>query len=212
MSTNEGRNLAPSDWQRFWDTGDTLWDVGKPNIALMQLLEERAYKLPEGTGLVAGCGAGYDVIYLAQRGHATAGLDVSETAIQKAKQLASNSGLSPSAIAENISWIVGDFYSFKLPEALFQFAYDFTFFCTVFPTDRPRWAKRYSEIISSGGQLITLMYPMEEHGKNPPPFILSEEIYHQALDPYFELTYIDRDPAKEPPRTSKMVMAVWTRK
>ncbi|CAG8783435.1 3251_t:CDS:2, partial [Acaulospora colombiana] len=66
-----------------------------------------------------------------------------------------------------------DFFSFEVPEGKFQLVYDYTFLCALPPTLRQEWSKRMSEIISAGGILIALMFPISDHTDGP-PYALSE--------------------------------------
>merc|ERR1711916_50842 len=57
------------NWTEAWKEGKTGWDLGGPTPALSDLLENTPsdVSLPSsGSGLVPGCGAGYDVVALAQ--------------------------------------------------------------------------------------------------------------------------------------------------
>lgn len=63
-------------------------------------------------------------------------------------------------------------------------------------------------------RLITLMYPLNG-GPGGPPFSLTEDIYHELLDPHWELVWIEEVPEQErrknaPPGGEKL--AVWKRK
>ncbi|PWA00538.1 hypothetical protein BB558_003408 [Smittium angustum] len=203
----EERNLKNSDWENFWKDGDTYWDLGRIDPALRELVEEKDFELAKGNGLVPGCGRGYDVFYLAGKGYNMTGLDVSVTACKTASEMRESLGLGE----DQAKFIAEDFYTFKVPDTKYQIAYDYTFFCTVKPEFRGKWGERYAELISKGGHLITLMFPMVPTARIP-PYTLTEEMYHKALDSNFDLIYIDRNPKKEPPRTSQNVMAVWKRK
>ncbi|OLY83468.1 putative thiol methyltransferase 2 [Smittium mucronatum] len=204
----EDRKEYNEFWERKWNHNKTHWDFGKMQIALKDLIEENKYPLPKGNCLVPGCGRGYDAIFFAQQGYKTIGLDVSVSAKKAAESLAKKSNVPPG----NLEFVTADFYTYEPPASLFQVAYDYTFLSTIRPTDRHLWGQRYAELVASGGFLITLIFPVDFGSKDSvPPFQLNIEMCHEVLDNNFTLVYEDRDPPKDPERSSTCIMAVWKR-
>ncbi|KAI8336343.1 S-adenosyl-L-methionine-dependent methyltransferase [Chlamydoabsidia padenii] len=161
----------PTDWEDKWQTGNTQWDHGEPSPALVSLVneEETKHLIPShGIGLVPGCGAGYDVQFLATPSRHMIGLDMSKTAVDVCSQK------HPDAVTLNYEFIVGDFFKSTPPEHGYDLAYDYTFLCALPPFMRQDWALRYAEIIKPGGVLICLMFPLEEK-EGGPPYSLSVE-------------------------------------
>ncbi|KAG8061753.1 hypothetical protein GUJ93_ZPchr0003g16717 [Zizania palustris] len=79
--------VSTAGWSRCWEEGVTPWDLGQPTPAVVRLVQSGT--LPAGdatTVLVPGCGTGYDVVALSSPGRFVVGLDICETAINKAKQ------------------------------------------------------------------------------------------------------------------------------
>lgn len=151
----------PSDgWDRCWEEGVTPWDLGKPTPALQRLLQTNF--LPMGRALVPGCGSGYDVVAMAAPGRYVIGLDSSEVAIKKARELAS---ASPNA--KYISFLQADFFTWE-PTQLFDLIFDYTFFCAIVPNMRSAWATRMGDLLKPDGELITLMFPIDDHDGGPP--------------------------------------------
>nr|GMD90341.1 probable thiol methyltransferase 2 isoform X1 [Ipomoea batatas] len=60
--------------------------MGKPTPVLAHL-HRRAGELPQGRALIPGCGSGYDVVEIACPERYVIGLDISENAIRKAKEV-----------------------------------------------------------------------------------------------------------------------------
>ncbi|KAG5340730.1 hypothetical protein C0989_000509 [Termitomyces sp. Mn162] len=77
----------PLDWEIVWQANLTPWDAGESQPPLREVIESGGINFPrQGRVLVPGCGPGYDVFYLASALNMDVlGLDVSETAITKAK-------------------------------------------------------------------------------------------------------------------------------
>ncbi|KAJ2308017.1 hypothetical protein IWW52_005954, partial [Coemansia sp. RSA 2704] len=108
-----------------------------------------------------------------------------------------------------------DFFKFEVPESKFQLAYDYTFFCALHPSMRASWGARYADVISPGGQLIALMYPLaksDEDRNCGPPFLLSEADYHKVLDDNFELIHVDPKCKTHDTRVGEEIITVWRRK
>lgn len=98
--TSHSPSEVPSRWAALWDEGDFLpFDRGFPNPALADTLTDRKDILGTAThntdgsktpnrkkALVPGCGRGYDVLLLASFGYDAWGLEISETAVTRARE------------------------------------------------------------------------------------------------------------------------------
>jgi len=73
---------------------------------------------------------------------------------------------------------------------LFDFIYDYTFFCALPPTLRDRWGQRMSALLKpKSGRLLTIMYPvdrLDRTGKElrGPPFPVTVDDYRRVLEPH----------------------------
>ncbi|MGK8500929.1 class I SAM-dependent methyltransferase [Nocardia asiatica] len=79
-------------WESFYRERDQVWS-GKPNFLLVREIEA----VTPGTALDLGCAEGADAIWLAERGWRVTAVDVSETALARAKANAARQEL-PSEI------------------------------------------------------------------------------------------------------------------
>jgi 2-polyprenyl-3-methyl-5-hydroxy-6-metoxy-1,4-benzoquinol methylase len=70
-----------------YKTGDTPWDIGKPDSNLTQTVTTTPIKACKA--LEIGCGTGDNAIWLSQQNFDVVGIDASEIAIEKAKEKAS---------------------------------------------------------------------------------------------------------------------------
>ncbi len=67
-------------WENFYQERERVWS-GNPNVFLVRELEPA----PAGTALDLGCAEGADAIWLAERGWQVTGVDVSDTALGRAR-------------------------------------------------------------------------------------------------------------------------------
>lgn len=72
-------------WEQVYSTSGNPFDIDEPYRWVMELEENGKIR---GTVLDAGCGAGHNSIYLAARGFAVTGVDISSKAIERARQKA----------------------------------------------------------------------------------------------------------------------------
>jgi len=77
------------DWERVY-RGINPFDLETPEQWVVELEENRKIR---GKVLDSGCGSGRNAIYLASKGYSVVGIDISETAIKKAKQKAAGQGI-----------------------------------------------------------------------------------------------------------------------
>lgn len=98
------------------------------------------------------------MLYFAQQGLDTLGVDLSPTAVAVAEAEKAKLGeLAPA----NARFEALNFYtSEKLVPASFTIAYDYTFICAMSRSMLPALAARYAELIKPGGLLIALIFPI----------------------------------------------------
>ncbi|KAL2455528.1 putative thiol methyltransferase 1 [Forsythia ovata] len=142
-------------WDKCWEQGLTPWDLGQHTPVLVHLCNSGA--LPKGRTLIPGCGSGYDVMAIACSERYVVGVDISDIAIKKAKELSSG---SPNA--EHFTFLKTDFFTWH-PAELFDLIFDYTFFCAIEPDLRSIWASKIREFLKPDGELITLIYPIDNH-------------------------------------------------
>ncbi|WP_040781384.1 class I SAM-dependent methyltransferase [Nocardia pneumoniae] len=81
-------------WETFYSERERVWS-GRPNVLLVREIEAIA----PGSALDLGCAEGADAIWLAERGWQVTAVDVSETALGRARAEARRQGLS-----DRIDW------------------------------------------------------------------------------------------------------------
>mmetsp|Transcript_20314 Transcript_20314/g.29163 ORF Transcript_20314/g.29163 Transcript_20314/m.29163 type:complete len:229 (+) Transcript_20314:73-759(+) len=171
-------------WEEMWQEGISpgdKFDIYEPLPALKQMVKEGT--VPTGRALVPGCGRGYDVLLLATSDRVAIGVDLSNTAIQAAKEYYQSVPDDKKPPHESVVFKQASF--FDLPEDppnQFQFIYDYTFFCALDPSVRGDWAKKMAALVAPGGELCTIMYPIGDK-EGGPPFKVTMEDYASLLEP-----------------------------
>lgn len=129
-----------AEWDRRYAERDTLWS-GRPNGALVAEVAD----LTPGRVLDVGCGEGADAIWLAARGWAVTGLDVSRVALQRAAGHARDAGVA-------IAWVHADLVAAAFPPAGFDLV------CALYPAlprTRDATAERaLLDAVAPGGVLL----------------------------------------------------------
>ncbi len=106
------------DWMyRHWAPWDSV-GIRKDLVDLLESGDVIPSRYPRSIDL--GCGTGANVVYLAQRGFDSWGVDFSEVAIEKARQRATEAGV-------DVNLVVADFNAEEIPgvEGTFDFLIDF---------------------------------------------------------------------------------------
>ncbi|KAJ1966238.1 hypothetical protein GGI12_000200 [Dipsacomyces acuminosporus] len=174
-------------WEEYWTNGGKEYEQGEPSVALKELLEVHGWLLPRGRCLIAGCGRGHDVLYMAQRGYKSTGIDVSSTAITEAQKLLE--ATKDSELIEKADFAAQDFFTFK-PDVRFTTAFEYGLFSAIHPSQRQLWAETYARLIAPQGSLIVLLYPMIQRGQSP-PFRVTMAECESVLKRHFMLVRVD---------------------
>ncbi|KAF9447688.1 S-adenosyl-L-methionine-dependent methyltransferase [Macrolepiota fuliginosa MF-IS2] len=200
-----------STWEDAWKAKVTPWDAGSVQPPLPEVIERNpgGIEWPKsGHALVPGCGAGYDVVYLASTlGLTAVGLDASETALEKANAFIKANPLPKGGATFELV----DFFTYK-PDHGFDLIYDYTFFVAIPPSRRNEWGKKMAELTNPGGYLVTLVFPIDPWVESGPPHYVRPEHYDEPLSFAFDKVF-DRIPEKSSPtHVGRERMVVWKRK
>lgn len=166
--------VSKGGWDAAWRTGTTPWDAGKPAPVLSALLASEAPAvlggpLPAGRALVAGAGSGQDALALAAAGRHVIALDISPTAVERARAAAeahptarnlivppqgttvTTAATTASGMAArgSLRFVVADFFTWHAPP--FDLAFDYTFLSCFPPAEWGRWAAGMRRLINDDG-------------------------------------------------------------
>lgn len=93
-------HIAAYQQANQWEQGDSLYRLWQPSSLVRDFVERG---LPVKTGLDIGCGAGRDVVYLAQQGWQMTGIDYLPRNVDKAQRLAKRHKVQAQFICSDMS-------------------------------------------------------------------------------------------------------------
>jgi len=82
----------PAFWDARYDEGRTPWELDGPSPELLRVLDDE--RIAPGAALDLGCGSGGSSVGMAQRGFRVTGVDLSESALAKARARAEAAGVA----------------------------------------------------------------------------------------------------------------------
>ena len=166
-------------YRNRYKLGDTPWDVGKPDFNLIETVTKN--NILSCKVLDVGCGTGDNSIWLAQNRFQVIGTDVSDIAIEKAKEKASKANVK-------CDFILVDFLKNKIEGVPFGFVFDRGCFHSFSSEDdRKRFAKNVATHLEKAGLWLTIVGNADEDRQGPgPPQRTAKDIV-LAAEPYFEI-------------------------
>ena len=170
---------AEERFEKRYESGDTPWDIGKPDFNLIQTVTTMA--IEPCTALDIGCGTGDNSIWLSQKNFQVIGIDISEIAIQKAIEKASKANIK-------CTFIVMDFLPNKIEGAPFGFAFDRGCFHSLnSDEERESFSENVAAHLEKDGLWLTLVGNADgqRHGPGPPQRTARDIV--NLVEPYFEI-------------------------
>jgi len=154
------------------------WELGKPRKVLVELVESG--RVAPGKTLDLCCGAGTNPVYLAKKGFNVTALDVSDMAVEYAKEKAHEAGVE-------VGFLVGDFLFLPLKRGQFDFAFDFGCFHHVEVKDRVAFIEGVYEVLKPNGAYMLVCFSY----KNGPAWNhFTREQIVELFGNYFEIEWI----------------------
>lgn len=147
MSTHETKE----HWEEHYAARDRIWS-GRVNVQFAEIVGD----LPPGRALDLGCGEGADAVWLAERGWEVVAVDISDTALARAREAARDRG-----VADKIEFVALD-----LSEGFPAGEYDLIsaqFLHSKVPLDRQSILKQALGALRPDGLLVIV-----DHGSAPP--------------------------------------------
>ncbi len=154
------------------------WELGKPRGVLVELVDSG--RVVPGKTLDLCCGAGTNTVYLAKKGFNVTALDISDKAVEYAKEQAYKAKV-------DINFVVADFLSLPFKSEELDFAFDFGCFHHVQVKDRISFIRGVYRILKPKGTYFLVCFSY----KNGPAWnhFRREQIVELFGD-YFEIEWI----------------------
>lgn len=144
--------------------GQPRWEIGRPQKAILAVADRIT-----GSVLDAGCGTGENALFFASRGQKVTGIDFLAEPISRAKQKATERGLTA-------TFLVMDALALKeLPE-VFDNVIDSGLFHVFGDEDRHRYVEGLASVLKPGGRLFLLCFSDAEPGDQGPRRVSRNEI------------------------------------
>lgn len=147
MSTHETKE----HWERHYGERDRVWS-GRVNVQFADVVGD----LAPGRALDLGCGEGADAVWLAERGWEVVAVDVSDTALSRAKAAAADRGVTDRV----------DFLQLDLSEGFPDGGFDLIssqFLHSTLEFDRQKILVKAAAALRPNGLLVIV-----DHGSAPP--------------------------------------------
>lgn len=166
--------VQSAGWEGAWSQGVTPWETGTASLVLTDLLKRGV--LPSGSALVPGCGTARDALALAAAGYNTVALDISPTAVEKAKSILAagrKAGqIAPFPEGGKLDFVLDDFFTYSPGKAFpgrgFSVLFDYTFMVALPPKMWSDYASTVKRLIRPGGELVMQLFPIGDHKGGPP--------------------------------------------
>src|SRR6266849_1229025 len=175
-----GVRLPFSSWEDAYKTVPP-WDVGRPQPAFVELV--RAGELNNGSVLDVGSGTGENALYLAEKGFAVTGVDLTNRAIAAARAKAAERKLK-------VDFQEGNALSLDFKDSVFDNVIDSGLFHTCPDDDRPVYAREVSRVLARRGKYFMLCFSEKEPTNWGGPRRVTRKEIESTFSPLFDINYI----------------------
>lgn len=167
------------DWEETYKSGDLPWDAGYPSSELQRVLAED--RIAPASALELGCGTGTNAVWLAQQGFQVTAVDISATALQRARERASAAGATVRFVQADVG---------KAPALGGPFSFFFDRGC--YHCVREQNLAGYLQTLEKNLSARALGLILTGNARAPrtgPPVVAEEEI-RRELSPLFEIVRV----------------------
>ena len=175
-----GVRLPLSSWEDAYKTVPP-WDVGRPQPAFVELV--RIGELNRGKVLDVGCGTGENALYLAEKGFAVVGVDLTNRAIGAAREKAAERKLK-------VDFREGNALSLDFKDSVFDNVIDSGLFHTFPDDDRPVYAREVARVLAPTGKYFMLCFSEKEPTNWGGPRRVTRQEIESTFSPLFNINYI----------------------
>lgn len=129
------------------------WNAGGPDTDLVQRVSSG--KIPVGHALDVGTGPGHDAVYLISQGFQVVAIDISPTAVTRARENASSAGLFG-------FFQQGDIRNIPIEDGYVDFINDRGCFHVLADADRPKAASELARVLRKKGLFLLKVFSDKE--------------------------------------------------
>lgn len=148
------------DWEERYRADDLPWDTDEPAPDLVAMVERLGLS---GRAVELGCGTGANVVWLARHGFAVDGIDLSPTAIERARARVAAAGVRADLRAGDV------LDRGLLPAGAYDLVFDRGVLHVMEGEERPAFARRVAELLAPDGVWVSLLGNQDQAWEGPGP-------------------------------------------
>jgi SAM-dependent methyltransferase len=167
MEAETRRGTPGFTWEGTYVDDWAPWDIGRPQRAWIDLADAGEIRSPV---LDSGCGTGEHALMLAERGLDVLGLDISPTAIARARQKAADRDL-------DAAFEVGDVLALGELGRTFATVMDSGVFHIFEDDERTRYVESLSSVVDPGSVLHLMCFSEHTPGEAGPRRVTQAELH-----------------------------------
>jgi SAM-dependent methyltransferase len=164
------------DWEDNYQTGDLPWDSGHASSELQRVVA--AEHIAAVPALELGCGSGNNAVWLAQQGFDVTAVDISPTAIRRAKERSAAAGVV-------VRFVVADVTAALDLGGPFRFLFDRGCYHCVRDAGLDGYLQTLEKNLDR--QALGLILTGNDHEERTGPPVVSEEQIRGELTPLFTI-------------------------
>jgi len=176
-------NQSKEIFEKIYEKPGAVWTRAKPQQELIELVEKG--KIKPCKVIDIGCGEGFYSIYLALKGFDVLGIDLSERAIQYAKENAANR-------KADVRFLVIDITNLDQLKEKFDFVLEWGVIHHIMPPQREKYIKDIAGLLNKDGKYLSVCFNEQSPefgglGKKYRESPLGTKIYYSSQDELKEL-------------------------
>jgi methyl halide transferase len=154
-------------WNERYREGPAPWDTGRPSVELQRVLNEE--KIGPCRAIDLGCGTGSNSVWLAQQGFDVTGVDLAETAIERAQARAEQASVE-------VRFLVADLLQPPDLAGPYRFFFDRGCYHVVRKTDVAAYLDTLDRFTAPDVVGLVLAGNAREPREQGPPVVTEDEI------------------------------------
>ena len=155
-------------WDRQYRQGDPIWDSDRPTSELKRVV--LGDRIAPCRAVDLGCGTGSNAVWLARQGFAVTAIDVSPSAVERARERAEKAGVS-------VRFLAGDLRDAGRPGGTYDFFVDCGCYGAVRREDRAGYLDALARLTRPGALgLVRTGNDHEREDAEGPPVLSGEQL------------------------------------